>query len=73
MLVKNSVIHVRTQGVPRRTCRISEERPFRLIYIDIADIRSYGDNDKIVSNNQNGYTSIYQHIHIKRRRNLSFM
>jgi len=44
MLVNNSVIP--TQGVPPRTCHTSEERSFRLIYIDITDIRSYGDNDK---------------------------
>jgi hypothetical protein len=71
MLVKNSVIP--TQGVPRRTCHISEERSFRLIYIDITDIRNYGDNDKIVSKNENGYTSTDRNIHIKTQRNLSFL
>lgn len=70
MLVKNSVIP--TQGVPRRTCHTSEERSFMLIYIDITDTRSYGDNDKKVSKNENGYTSLDHHIHIKTRRNLSF-
>jgi hypothetical protein len=34
MLVKNSVIP--TQSVPRRTCHTSEERSFRLTYIDIS-------------------------------------
>jgi len=45
MLVNNSVIP--TQDVPPRTRHTSEERSFRLICIDITDIRRYGDNDKI--------------------------
>jgi len=60
MVVNNSVIAV--QNVPRRTCHTSEELSFGLVYIDTTDIRSYRDNNKIVSKNENGYTSLDHHI-----------